>query len=238
MTEHTPPVRTGECAPRTRSSSGRPLDLVRSALDVAEVRLRELQRDHHRDLQPVGSLQDDEAAEIGNLLRSAARVLDGVADRGRLAVLTSLLERVGPVPERRSHRLSASAYWRPGTILRAVEDGNVAALPGLLLTHSRPGRAWGPLHWLAWRVLTETWRDRGFVPGRTTVDHHDSESGEPGRELCPSVALAVADARATIVAGAAVARLVASGHLRESRRGSGAPEFLVHLLAPERAFTG
>ncbi len=72
--------------------SGHALDLVRSALDVAELLVQHVIRPALRRAHPPDFTR--EVGEIAMLLRLADRVLVGEADRGRIAVLSWRISRV------------------------------------------------------------------------------------------------------------------------------------------------
>jgi hypothetical protein len=84
--------------------SGRPsgpaLDLVRSALDVAELLVQHVIRPAH--LQPDPPDFTRELGEVATLLRMADRVLLGEADQGRIAVLAWRISRLARTRATRS----------------------------------------------------------------------------------------------------------------------------------------
>ena len=77
---------------RSNGPSGHALDLVRSALDVAELLVQHVIRPAQHQADPPDFTK--EVGEIAMLLRLADRVLVGEADQGRIAVLSWRISRV------------------------------------------------------------------------------------------------------------------------------------------------
>ena len=103
----TPEVsRTAARALGSSGPSGHALDLVRSALDVAELLLQHVIRPALRQPHPPDFTR--EVGEVAMLLRLADRVLVGEADQGRIAVLAWRVSRIA-----RSRAALGSVAARP-----------------------------------------------------------------------------------------------------------------------------
>ena len=77
---------------RSNGPSGHPLDLVRSALDVAELLVQHVIRPAQQQAHPPDFTK--EVGEVAMLLRLADRVLVREADQGRIAVLAWRISRI------------------------------------------------------------------------------------------------------------------------------------------------
>jgi len=86
--------------------SGHALDLVRSALDVAELLVQHVIRPAQQQANPPDFTK--EVGEVAMLLRLADRVLVGEADQARIAVLAWRISRVA-----RSRSTRAAVAARP-----------------------------------------------------------------------------------------------------------------------------
>ncbi len=141
---------------------------------------------------------------------------------------------------------SVDTDWLSGIadalVLKALDEDDLDLLGELLMAPALLRRDWTPVQWFGWRVLCDTWRRYGFVPGPGLPPPVEGEdAAETVRRVLGTVY------HTTLVGGLAVATLVSSGKLppatpprgsavrRRRRRPDGhLPRLAAHLARPRR----
>ncbi len=102
--------------------------------------------------------------------------------------------------------------WLSGTtdalVLKALDEDDLDLLGELLMAPALLRRGWTPVQWFGWRVLCDTWRRYGFVPGPGLPPPIEGEDAvETVRRVLGTVY------HTTLVGGLAVATLASAGCL-------------------------
>ena len=106
----------------------------------------------------------------------------------------------------------ADPAWLSGTadalVLKALDEDDLDLLGELLMTPALVRAPWTSVQWFGWRVLCETWREHGFVPGPGLPPPVEGESAaDRVRRVLGTVY------HTTLVGGLAAATLVSTGWL-------------------------
>ena len=118
--------------------------------------------------------------------------------------------------------------WLSGTadalVLKALDEDDLDLLGELLMAPALLRRCWTPVQWFGWRVLCDTWRHYGFVPGPGLPPPVEGEdAAETARRVLGTVY------HTTLVGGLAVATLVSSGQLPPATPPEGPPCVVVDV---------
>ncbi len=101
-------------------------------------------------------------------------------------------------------------------VLKALDEDDLDLLGELLMAPALLRRAWTPVQWFGWRVLCDTWRRYGFVPGPGLPPPVEGEDAvETVRRVLGTVY------HTTLVGGLAVATLVSADQLPPATTPSG-----------------